>query len=207
VALVFSPERKLLERVPVNERFDRTLEAWVRVGLGEIAAEKVQDSVAVQRHVEKSPAEKEYEKLLSLARIMAQRKMYPNAVDHYGEAAAMRAPEAAPHREAGFVLLKMKSYDKAEKSFREALKRAPQDVESAAGLGLALHGQGKDEEALGELQDAMATLRPLPEVFVALAEIHLAAGRKDEALQMYRRGVERYSTEVDRCLSAGEPSR
>jgi len=68
-----------------------------------------------------------------------------------GEAEFPRSP-AVRHRR-GRLLLEAKRYGEAESELREALSLEPRFLDAYVALGEALHGQGRDEEANGVLQE------------------------------------------------------
>ena len=76
-------------------------------------------------------------------------------------------------------------FDEAHKLISLALKLNPNDPATLDSLGWVLYRQGKPEEALPYLQQAMEAL-PDPEVAAHLGEVLWALGRRDEALKIWR---------------------
>jgi len=106
--------------------------------------------------------------------------------------------------EQGFILLKLEKWAEAETLFLKVLGMDTDSIPAVAGLGLALHSQGKDEEALLELEDAAMVTKPMPRVLIALAEIYAAAGDKDKALKTYAKAFKQLARDLERCESLGE---
>jgi arylsulfatase A-like enzyme len=78
-----------------------------------------------------------------------------------GEAEFPRSP-AVRHRR-GRLLLEAKKYGEAEGELREALSLEPRLLDAYVALGQALHGQGRDEEANGVLQELRRLAPDSPE--------------------------------------------
>jgi len=78
-----------------------------------------------------------------------------------GEAEFPRSP-ALRHRR-GRLLLEAKKYGEAESEQREALSLEPRFLDAYVALGQALHGQGRDEEANGVLQELRRLAPDSPE--------------------------------------------
>lgn len=138
---------------------------------------------------------------LQLARVMVQRRIYPQAVEEFSRAAALQPDDPTPLLEKGYVQLKIEQWDGAVEVFRKVLEITPDSIAAIAGLGLALHGQGQEDAALLELEDAANVTKPMPRVLVALAEIYTARGDKDLALKTYARAFRQLARELERCES------
>jgi tetratricopeptide (TPR) repeat protein len=94
-----------------------------------------------------------------------------------------------------FANLRRGKYDKAEQSYREALKRDSEDPDIRAHLGQCLLRQGKAEEALNLLQE-VARMDPKHDygfTLMALAETHTKLGSIDSAVQLWDRVLENHS--------------
>ncbi|PLX86534.1 MAG: hypothetical protein C0617_01080 [Desulfuromonas sp.] len=200
-ALVISAEGELVAKLPFAADLEETLKGWLRVARGEITAAELQALSQVDRGPEKTAEERQALHHLGLAKVMLKRRMYPQAVQEFAAAAKLTPADPSPLVQGGFALIKMQDWKNAETKFNQALDMDPDSLEAVAGLGLALHRQGRDEEALPELEDAAATVKPLPEVLVALAEIYTASGKKDLALQNYAKAAKKLLSDLERCES------
>lgn len=86
-------------------------------------------------------------------------------------------------------------YDKAEQTYREAMKRDGDDVDIRAHLGQCLLRLGKAQEALELLQN-VAQADPKHDygfTLMALAETHAKLGSPDSAIQIWERVLENHS--------------
>ncbi len=89
----------------------------------------------------------------------------PAALEYFQKATKADPPSAAAHTNLGAIYLQSRSYSDAEKMFRRAEAIDDQSEEAVLGLGVALEGQGKFQEAhdvynefIGENPKAMAVL-------------------------------------------------
>jgi len=78
-----------------------------------------------------------------------------------GEAEFPRSPSLRHRR--GRLLLEAKRYAEAESELREALSLEPRLLDGYVALGQALHGQGRDEEANGVVQELRRLAPDSPE--------------------------------------------
>jgi len=195
--LVIDKDGRLDAKVPYTADVEAALSRELKIVLGELTPEEAEGE-ARKPLVEASPEMKKYNRHLNLARVMARRKLYAKAIEEYTTAAALRPEDAAALTEMGFIKLKMEDWPGAVTTFEKILDREPDAMDAVAGLGLALHGAGRDDEAWPELLDASMVVRPLAAVFIAMAEIQAGRGEKDEALAMYRKGVKQLLSEMER---------
>jgi tetratricopeptide (TPR) repeat protein len=78
--------------------------------------------------------------------------------------------------------------DEAKALIDQALKLSPDDFFIVDSLGWVLYRQGKNEEALKQLQRAYAG-RPDPEIAAHLGEVLWVSGRKDEARKVWNEAL------------------
>jgi arylsulfatase A-like enzyme len=98
---------------------------------------------------------------MALVRYWAKRPEEALAWLEKGEAEFPRSP-ALRHRR-GRLLLEAKRYAEAESELREALSLEPRLLDGYVALGQALHGQGRDEEANGVVQELRRLAPDSPE--------------------------------------------
>lgn len=201
--MVVSPEGELLAKLPYSGNARNSLEGWIKIAMGELTEE---EWVAEQQSEEPELSNEEKQALhhMQLAKVMVKRRMYPQAVDEYVKAAALEPENIEPLVEQGFILLKLERWIEAEALFLKVLDMNLDSIPAVAGLGLALHSQGKNDEALLELEDASMVTKPMPRVLIALAEIYAAKGDKDKALATYAKAFKQLSRDLERCESLGE---
>lgn len=93
------------------------------------------------------------------------------------------------------IYFQQAKYDKAEETYREALKRDGQDIDIQAHLGQCLLRLGKAEEAL-DLLERVARQDPRHDygfTLMALAETHMKLNSPDSAIQIWDRVLENHS--------------
>jgi len=95
------------------------------------------------------------------------------------------------------VLLKHGLPAEAEQEYRDALALAPDDPELKLGLARAFFQQGKASHALVIVEDMAKRSDASGRVHVLLAKLLAAAGDVAQAVQQYRRGVEKDSAAAD----------
>jgi len=201
--MVISPEGELLAKLPFSGEARAALEGWTKIALGEQTVEQFQEQMTTN-DPELTAEEKQALHHMQLAKVMVQRRMYPQAVEEFSKAASYQPENTTPLIEQGFILLKLDKWAEAETLFLKVLEMDTDSIPAVAGLGLALHSQGKDEEALLELEDAAMVTKPMPRVLIALAEIYAAAGDKDKALKTYAKAFKQLARDLERCESLGE---
>jgi len=76
------------------------------------------------------------------------------------------------HRISGTLALREQAWDKAEVAFKAVLRSLPDDLESLAGLSLAVARQGRGDEAAKGLDTALKRLPDQPVLLVARARVH-----------------------------------
>lgn len=111
------------------------------------------------------------------------------------EAKIHHLDNAQHHLQLGDVYFQQGKYDKAEQSYREALKRDGEDPDIRAHLGQCLLRLSKADEAL-ELLQQVARQDPKHDygfTLMALAETHMKLGSMDSAIQLWERVLENHS--------------
>jgi hypothetical protein len=104
---------------------------------------------------------------------------------------AVRATAQSPAVEPGWQALQNGDADKAAAVFREALTLHPRDAVLRFGAGVASHLQGREEEALGQLQKAVQLEPRLTQASALLGEIAYHTGDLDLAIRTYEAALAR----------------
>lgn len=196
VTILTSKEGKIMAVVPATENSRELIAGNLKVALGEMSAEDLEKSINPDKEEGKSPEESKYNKKINYAKVMVERKMYPQAEREFTEAIALQPEKVEAYIELGFVQLAQKEFAKAETTFNDVLKRDENSVDSVAGLGLALYGKGDIENALPELEDAVMVKQPKLEILIALAEIYEQKGNLKGALEKYKSAVVRLQSMI-----------
>jgi len=120
---------------------------------------------------------------LSRAELLLRMGRIEDSISEY-RVAVKRWPDSATSLNAlGYTLAdRTKEYDEAEKLIARALKLEPDSAAIIDSWGWVLYRQGRNEEALGYLQDAYERLRD-PEVAAHIVEVLWALDRHDDAQQ------------------------
>ena len=120
---------------------------------------------------------------LSRAELTLRMGRVDDAIDQYRKT-MKRWPESAMSINAlGYTLAdRTDRYDEAARLIKKALKMAPNSAAIIDSWGWVLHKQGKNEEALGYLEDAYEKLRD-PEVAGHIVEVLMAMDRQEDAWQ------------------------
>lgn len=90
-----------------------------------------------------------------------------------------------------------RDFGHAIETFRALVAEHPLEVEAYVRLGMLLHGEERDEEAVSVLRQGLAVDPEEPHLYNVLGGVYSTLGRHDEAVRMHRRYVE---------LSPGEPN-
>jgi Flp pilus assembly protein TadD len=84
-------------------------------------------------------------------------------------------------RNLGAAFMEEKRWGEAANWFRSSLSRNPQLVDASLGLSDALLAQGRNEEAVRAVEEALKTTPDQPALLVALGEAYYRVGRFHEA--------------------------
>ncbi|HSL31580.1 MAG TPA: tetratricopeptide repeat protein [Anaerolineales bacterium] len=74
--------------------------------------------------------------------------------------------------------------ERAEQEYQLTLQSRPNYIYALVGLGRVRHAQGRIEEAIELLNQAVGVM-PVPEFVITLGELHESAGKQDAAQQQY----------------------
>lgn len=99
-------------------------------------------------------------------------------------------------------LLRSGRAGEAEREYRDALARWPDDGTVKIGLGRAFYHQGKDSEATVLVEALLQREDPPGAAYVLHARLLLRAGEVARAVRAYRRGVEENAAAADPDLAA-----
>jgi hypothetical protein len=111
------------------------------------------------------------------------------------EARIHHLDNARDHADLGDLYLRQGAFARAEASYRAALERDPEDLDTQAHLGQCLLGQKRYPEAL-PLLEAVTASEPdhdFGHTLMALAEVYQDLGRTAEAIAAWKRVLERHT--------------
>ena len=109
-------------------------------------------------------------------------RRYDEALLHGERALAMNPTSEESHRQMGFAHLALGHGKDAEAAFREGLLNTPDSPYSVAGLGAALHQQGRTGEARELIQLLEERAKTAYVSTAAFVQFHAALGDVDEAI-------------------------
>lgn len=131
------------------------------------------------------------EVLMRVADDAANHGDFGTAAGLYRRAASASPQDPKPLAKLGAVLLQLHAYTEAAATYREAIKITPNPMEGELHRGLAVVMLALDqpEQALVELDTAVAKVPEDARVYNALGVAHDLLGRHDLAQQDYRNGL------------------
>src|SRR5258705_944583 len=116
-------------------------------------------------------------------------------------AALAGAQPATPEAlEKGFQALQNGDTDKAASIFREALTRNPRDPELLFGAGVIAKDQGRDQDAIGLLKQALQIEPQFAQAAAFLGELVYRQGDVDLAIKMYERALPNAPASVSEAM-------
>jgi hypothetical protein len=184
----------LHEVIPYTYNMKRIVEGNIKYLLGELDKDQLVKTLKPKEKELKSDKEKEYIRRINYGRIMFGKKMYGQSVREFSTAVKLMPKLIEAHVDLGFALLATKKYDKAEESFREALKINAESDDAISGLGLSYYKRGEKELAFTELEKAFIAPNPRLEVIIALAEMYEEKGFDDKANRLNKLAISRLMT-------------
>jgi tetratricopeptide (TPR) repeat protein len=120
--------------------------------------------------------------------VLERQGMTGEAVEQYRRALELDPESASAHYNLGASLARAGEYADAERHFRAALEEEP-NGKTNTGLGFVLWQQGKADEAIARLNDAIAADPEQPAAYDQLGTILAEQGKLEEAASSYRRLV------------------
>ena len=166
--------------------------ASIDVGELEIAEAHYRESLAI----EPAPAVHN-----DLGYVLERQGLFEEAVEHYLKAIELDPESSAARTNYGGVLARAGDYVKAEEQFRAALEHDPKS-RTFSGLGFVLWKQGRGEEAVARLSEAIDADPKNAAAYDQLGTIQVEAGDLEAAATTYRRLVRaRPSAEAHRELA------
>jgi tetratricopeptide (TPR) repeat protein len=112
---------------------------------------------------------------------------WARARDCFGAAIEQRPQDASLHQDLGYALLRLERFDEAATAYERSVALDAARWQAWRGLGWTRQRQGRQDDAVRAF---LTVIRLQPEqypVYFELAEADVAAGRVDEAVEVYRR--------------------
>ncbi|RJQ47317.1 MAG: hypothetical protein C4538_05320 [Nitrospiraceae bacterium] len=188
--IVLGDENGMLhEVIPYTFDIKKIVDNNVRFLLGEWDKDQLTNSLKPKETIIKSEEEKEYIRRINYGKIMHAKKMYGQAIREFSTAVKLIPHLIDAHIGLGFALLATEKYDKAEISFKDALKINGESDDAISGLGLLYYERGEIDSALPELEKAFIAPNPRLEVIIALADIYEKKGLNEKANRLNKLAV------------------
>jgi tetratricopeptide (TPR) repeat protein len=120
-----------------------------------------------------------------LGYVLERQGLTEEAVEHYRKALELDETSASAHHNLAASLVRSGELSEAERHFRAALARQP-SAKTYSGLGFALWKQGRADEAVASLNDAIEADPEFPAAYDQLGSILAEQGRLEEAAHNYQ---------------------
>lgn len=188
---VLDKEGKLLKHIPsYNREYGNTVEAYVRLALGEITAEELDKTLNPTDKAKLTPEQKKAERHMMLGERMVDRQLLDKATEEYGQAVESDPELAEARVKYGFVLLKLEKAEESRANFEKAMELNPKAEDAGAGLGAA-HVQLGDLDKGIEVLEGALKMNPKPaRVHFELGKAYEKKGMADKAAGHYRKAAE-----------------
>jgi tetratricopeptide (TPR) repeat protein len=174
-----------------TRRYDDEIEHLIQVALGNASADAPE--AGAEAVPPTSDARKAAERHLEKARLLVKRRMGGKAVASAEEAVTADGEYGAARVFLGELLLDEgdENAAKALPHFEKAFELEPKSVAAQVGLARVKSLQGDTQGAV-ELLERAAMLNPKPEkVYFELGRVHERAGQYPQAVEAYRKALER----------------
>lgn len=141
---------------------------------------------------------------LQLAALLMQSKRPAEALGVLRRAEGAGSPAAALQVALGQALLTSGDLERAKKTFRDVLVKAPRNSQARIGLAAVLEAAGNTAAARGELEALFAQSPDTPGVRPRLAEVLVKLGDRDKAMALYQAEVAAGQASYVTRLAAGK---
>ncbi len=188
---ILDKETKLYKHVAsYNRQYGETVEAYIRLLLGEINKEQLDAILNPKEMTELTPEQKKAQRHMNLAGRMIERKLLDKAAAEYEQAIESDPKLVEAHVKYGFLLLKMGNGQKAMENFKKAIELDPKAPDAEAGLGSAHVALGEVDKGIEVLEGALK-MNPKPaRTHYELGLAYEKKGAFDKAAENYRKAID-----------------
>jgi len=188
---IIDKQGKLLVHVPSHNRmFAETVEANVRLALGEITPEQLKAELNPTEKPELTAEQKKAERHMLLGQRMVDRKLLDKAAEEFAQAVQSDPNLVEAHVKYGFVLLKLGDAAKAQENFKKALELDQKAEDAGAGLGATYVALGEVDKGIEVLTDALKLNTKPARTHFELGKAYEKKGVHDKAAEHYRKAAE-----------------
>lgn len=142
----------------------------------------------LQQAVSKNPKDAEARFLLGLT--FYNLRNYPAAIDHLQASFDLDQNNIQALLVKGNAYRDMRDTAKAEATYRDIMKRAPDFVQAYTNLALMFEEMGRPKDALAALELGAAKANPNPDLFQLLGEQYREARQNDKARAAFERALQ-----------------
>ncbi len=191
---VLSKDGKVFKHVPShNRKYSDEVEGYIRVALGEITAEKLEQELNPGEIKQLTPEQKKAERHMMLGQKLLERKLVDKASAEFAEAVASDPNLAEAKAAYGFTLLKLGDAAKAQENFTKALELNPRIDDAKCGLGASYVALGQVDKGIEVLEDALKVNPKPARANFELAKAYEKKGALDKAAEHYKKAIEELS--------------
>jgi Tfp pilus assembly protein PilF len=179
------------EYASYSSDFQETIVNDVKVLLGIISQEDSNKAASKTEIVELSPAEKDAERNMQMAKVLLKRGFGTKALPKLEKALELNPTLIEARLLSGEIYLKDEQYDKAREQFEKVFETDPNSNEARVGIASVYIEEGKLDEAEALLQKAII-VNPDPTLALyRLGQVYEKKGDIQKAMETYRKALER----------------
>jgi len=166
------------------------VEGNVRLALGEISKEHLEEILNPKDKEKMSPELKKAERHMLAGQRMVERKLFDKAADEYAQAVEADPNFAEAKVRYGFLLLKTGDVPKATELFKKAVELEPKNEDAAAGLGASMVAAGEVDKGIEMIEASLKTNTKPARAHFELGKAYEKKGAFDKAALHYKKAVE-----------------
>ena len=191
---VLGKDGKVFAHIPShNRKYSELVEGNVRVMLGEITKEKLEEELNPKEAQQLTPEQKKAERHMMLGQKLLERKLVDKASAEFAEAVAADPNLAEARASYGFTLLKLGDAAKAQDNFSKAIALNPKTDDAKCGLGASYVALGEVDKGIEVLEEALKVNPKPARTHFELAKAYEKKGALDKAAEHYRKAIEEMS--------------
>lgn len=176
-----------------NRKYAEVVEGGIRVALGEITKEKLEEELNPKEVKQLTPEQKKAERHMMLGQKLMERKLVDKASAEFALAVEADPNLAEAKVLYGFTLLKLGDAAKAQDNFTKALAINPKVDDVKCGLGASYVALGEVDKGIEVLEDALKVNPKPARTHFELAKAYEKKGALDKATEHYKKALEEMS--------------
>lgn len=176
-----------------NRKYAEVVEGSIRVALGEITREKLEEELNPKEIQQLTPEQKKAERHMMLGQKLMERKLVEKASGEFAQAVEADPNLAEAKVLYGFTLLKLGDAAKAQDNFAKALAINPKVDDVKCGLGASYVALGEVDKGIEVLQEALKVNPKPARTHFELAKAYEKKGALDKAAEHYKKAIEEMS--------------